>query len=232
MPPVSEVLFLNGFIYILKGRPVIKPGLVRKGWNRWSSRWASSPTVLTSLVTNKEMYWETFVCVCVPFPQSQLECHTNFVLVIIWPSLFKHQQKDSLPETIPMATRHSPWLCWPFIFLSHTAFWGPKLHTGIFGHTQTHCTCLQAPRSEFIWIFFFIWFRKIYRLFKLKHQLHVAHTCNYIFMTAVLYQQLFYVNFEWNASCIFQRMPVCVSAIDGNSSVKWCRSFQFWFVSL
>lgn len=235
MPPVSEVIFLNGFIYILKGWPVITPGLVRKGWNRWCSQWAYSPTALTSVVTNREMYWKTFVCVCVcfPFPQPQLECHTNFVLVIIRPSLFKHQRTDSLPETIPMATRHSPWLCLPFIFLSHTSFWGQNC-TCDFLETPRHIGVhVHRRRSQSSFGVFFIWFRRIYKLFKLKRQLHVAHTCNCVFTTAVLYQQLFLCEF-WVKHLMYlsAHASLCQCNRWKQFIVKCCCSFQFWFVSL
>lgn len=113
LPPVSKVTFLNGFICVLKRWPVINSWLAIKGWNIGDSQCA--PSLLSALalpVTNNETHRGTFVVFDYYLfspTTSLLWCwHTNFVLVIIRPSSFKHHRADCLPENIPMATRHSP----------------------------------------------------------------------------------------------------------------------------
>lgn len=146
LPPVSEVIFLNGFIYILKGWPVIKPGRGRKGWNRWCSQWASSPTVHTSLVTNKEMYWETFVCVCV-FPSHSLSWSATQTLSLL---SFDPPCLNTSGQTV--CQKPFPWQpgipldCVGLSFSCHThLFWGQNC-TRAFLEKQWHAW-LQATRS-------------------------------------------------------------------------------------
>lgn len=163
MPLVHEVIFLNGFIYILKGWPVIKPGLVRKGCTRWCSQWASSPTALTSLVTNKEMYCETFlwVCVCVWHSNSLSWSATQTLSLLS----FDPPCLNTSGQTV--CQKPFPWqpgipldcVCLSFSCHTHTPFWGAKIaHVNFFFvNTQTRRrTCSQAPRS--IWFFFFFSF--------------------------------------------------------------------------
>lgn len=113
LPPVSKVTFLNSFIYVLKRWPVINSWLVIKGWNIGDSQRAPSLlSALTLPVTNNETHRGTFMVfdyyLFSPTTSLLRSWHTNFVLVIIRPSSFKHHRADCLPENIPMATRHSP----------------------------------------------------------------------------------------------------------------------------
>lgn len=116
-------------------------------------------------LTNKDTHKGIFAVFDYP-PDPPRSWYTDFLLVAIQASSYKHHQADYLPESIPMATRHSP-DCVLFS-LAHTTHFGQLRVVDV-------CLCI-----------FFVVLMHVFPLHVAQHNIHdLKKNSMFLFLDAV-----------------------------------------------